>query len=53
MRTLTGKIQNQIAAAKAAAEGRIYVSMRAQFVQDSETGGRKQIEIATRVKPWW
>ncbi len=22
-------------------------------MQDSETGERKQIEIATRVKPWW
>lgn len=50
---LTGKIQDQIAAAKAAAEGGIYASKRAKFVQDSETGERKQIEIATRVKPWW
>lgn len=50
---LTGKISDQIAAAKAAAEGGIYASKRAKFVQDSETGERKQIEIATRVKPWW
>ena len=50
---LTGKIADQIAAAKAAAEGGIYASKRAKFVQDSETGERKQIEIATRVKPWW
>lgn len=50
---LTGKLQDQIAAAKAAAEGAIYASKRAKFVQDSETGERKQIEIATRVKPWW
>lgn len=50
---LTGKIQDQIAAAKAAAEGGIYASKRAKVVQDSETGERKQIEIATRVKPWW
>jgi len=32
---------------------RIYASKRAKFVQHSETGERKQIEIATRVKPWW
>lgn len=50
---LTGKIQDQIAAARAAAEGGVYASKRAKFVQDSETGERKQIEIATRVKPWW
>jgi hypothetical protein len=50
---LTGKLADQIAAAKAAAEGVIYASKRAKFVQDSETGERKQIEIATRVKPWW
>jgi hypothetical protein len=50
---LTGKISDQISAAKAAAEGAIYASKRAKFVQDSETGERKQIEIATRVKPWW
>ena len=50
---LTGKIADQIAAANAAAEGSIYASKRAKFVQHSETGERKQIEIATRVKPWW
>jgi hypothetical protein len=50
---LTGKISDQIAAVKAAAEGGIYASKRAKFVQDNETGERKQIEIATRVKPWW
>lgn len=50
---LTGKISDQIAAAKAATDGVIYASKRAKFVQDSETGERKQIEIATRVKPWW
>lgn len=50
---LTGKISDQIAAAKAATEGAVYASKRAKFVQDSETGERKQIEIATRVKPWW
>jgi hypothetical protein len=50
---LTGKIADQIAAARAATEGGNYASKRAKFVQDSETGERKQIEIATRVKPWW
>lgn len=38
---LTGKIADQIAAAKAAADGGIYSSKRAKFLQDSETGERK------------
>lgn len=50
---LTGKLSDQIAAAKAATEGGTYVSKRVKFVQDSESGERKQVEIATRVKQWW
>ena len=50
---LTGKITDQIAAAKAAAEGGVYVSRRTKFVQDGESGERKQVETATRVKQWW
>ncbi len=50
---LTGKLTDQIAAAKAAAEGSVYASKRTKFVQDGESGERKQVEVATRVKPWW
>ena len=50
---LTGKLQDQIAAAKAATEGGTYAATRVKFVQDSESGERKQVEIATRVKQWW
>jgi N12 class adenine-specific DNA methylase len=50
---LTGKLQDQIAAAKAATTGDTYASKRVKFVQDSESGERKAVEIATRVKQWW
>jgi hypothetical protein len=50
---LTGKIQDQIAAAKAATEGGIYTSRRMKVVKDAESGERKQVEISTRVKQWW
>jgi hypothetical protein len=41
---------DQIAAANAATDGGIYAAKRVKFVQDSESGERKQVEIATRVK---
>jgi hypothetical protein len=50
---LTGKITDQIAAAKAAAEGGVYVSRRVKFVRDGESGERQQVETVTRVKQWW
>jgi hypothetical protein len=50
---LTGHIAHQISAAKAATEGGTYAAKRVKFVQDSESGERKQVEIATRVKQWW
>jgi hypothetical protein len=50
---LTGALAKQIAAAKAAANGDTYTAKRVKFVQDSESGERKQVEIATRVKQWW
>jgi N12 class adenine-specific DNA methylase len=50
---LTGKLLDQIAAAKAATSGDTYASKRVKFVQDSESGERKAVEIATRVKQWW
>lgn len=50
---LTGKLEDQIAAAKAATEGGIYVAKRMKTVKDDESGDRKQVEITTRVKQWW
>ena len=50
---LTGKLLDQIAAAKAATVGGAYAAKRMKFVQDSESGERRQVEIATRVKQWW
>lgn len=50
---LTGKLDDQIASAKAAIEGGIYAAKRVRYVQDSETGERKQVEIAAHVRPWW
>ena len=50
---LTGKIENQIAAAKAAIEGRTFTATRVKLVQDSESGSRRQVQNDVRVKPWW
>ena len=50
---LTGHLGHQIAYAKAANAGEIYAKNRVEFVTDGETGERKQVEISTRVKPWW
>lgn len=50
---LTGKLGDQISYAKAVIAGSTYAAKRVKFVQDSESGERKQVEIATRVKQWW
>ena len=50
---LTGKLDHQILAAKAAIAGESYAAKRVKFVKDSESGERKQVELSTRVKPWW
>jgi hypothetical protein len=50
---LTGKLNHQIAAAKAASEGGNYAAKKLKFIKDDETGERKQVEVATRVKHWW
>lgn len=50
---LTGKIAHQIAAAKAHIAGDTYAAKRAKFVKDAESGERKQVEMSTRVRPWW
>ena len=50
---LTGHLAHQIALAKAANVGDVYAAKKVKFVTDTETGERKQVEIATRVKPWY
>jgi hypothetical protein len=50
---LTGKIDHQLSYAKAVNAGGTYAAKSLKFVQDGETGDRKQVEVATRVKPWW
>ncbi len=50
---LTAHLDHQIAAAKAATEGGVYAAKRMKFVRDNESGERKQVEMATRVKEWW
>lgn len=44
---------SRFAYAKAAVAGDVYAAKKVKFVTDSETGDRKPVEIATRVKPWW
>ena len=50
---LTGKLEDQIRYAKAVTTGGTYAAKRVRFVQDADSGERKQVEIATRVKQWW
>jgi hypothetical protein len=50
---LTGKIEDQIRYAKVLTAGVTYAAKRVRFVQDANSGERKQVEIATRVKQWW
>jgi len=50
---LTGKIEDQIAYAKALTSGGTYGAKRVKFVQDAESSERKQVAMATRVKQWW
>ncbi|MCD6665981.1 MAG: hypothetical protein LT081_07875 [Hydrogenophaga sp.] len=50
---LTGKIDLQIALAKAQAEGSVFAATRTKAIKDSETGLRKHVETALTVRPWW
>lgn len=50
---LTVKIEDQIAHAKALTSGGTYASKRVKFVRDADSGERKQVETAARVKQWW
>jgi hypothetical protein len=50
---LTGKIEEQIAYAKAVASGDTFSPTRKRVVKDAETGLKKHVETAVTVKPWW
>lgn len=50
---LTGKIDLQIALAKAQTEGSVFAATRTKTITDRETGLRKHVETALTVRPWW
>ena len=50
---LTGKLDLQIALAKAQTEGSVFAATRKKTIKDSETGLRKHVETALTVRPWW
>ncbi|PKO68887.1 MAG: hypothetical protein CVU22_06995 [Betaproteobacteria bacterium HGW-Betaproteobacteria-16] len=50
---LTGKLDLQIALAKAQTEGADFVASRKKTVIDSETGLKKRVDAAMTVRPWW
>ena len=49
---LVGRIEEQIALATAAVEGRIYAPSKLKTVTD-EDGVRRTVETAKKVKQWW
>jgi len=50
---LCGRLDEQLAIAKAAVAGEIYQPTKTRSYIDSETGLRKQAVVHKRVKPWW
>ena len=50
---LTGKIDLQIALAKAQTEGVDFVASRKKTVIDRETGLKKRVDAAMTVRQWW
>lgn len=50
---LSNQLWEQIELASAAADGKIFAPMRMRTVKDKQTGERKTIEAAKRVKQWW
>lgn len=50
---LCGRLDEQLAIAKAAATGDSYQPTKTRSYIDSETGLRKQTVVPKRVKPWW
>lgn len=50
---LCGRLDEQLAIAKAAVTGDSYQPTKTRSYIDSETGLRKQAVVPKRVKPWW
>jgi len=50
---LIGRIEEQIALATALAEGRIYAPTKTKVVVDADSGEKRSVEAAKRVKQWW
>lgn len=50
---LCGRLDEQLAIAKAAITGDTYQPTKTRSYVDSETGLRKQTVVTKRVKPWW
>jgi hypothetical protein len=50
---LTGKLDLQIALAKAQTEGADFVASRKKTVIDRETGLKKRVDAAMTVRQWW
>ena len=50
---LTSQLEDQIASAKAASGGAVFVAHRQKSVRDKQTGERVQVEISRKVRQWW
>ena len=50
---LMGKLKDQIALARAAAEGGSFQAQRQRSIVDPETGLRRSVAVPRRIRPWW
>jgi TRAP-type mannitol/chloroaromatic compound transport system substrate-binding protein len=48
-----GKLKDQIALARAAAEGASFQAHRQRSIVDPETGLRRSVSVPRRIRPWW
>ena len=50
---LIGKLKDQIALARAAAEGASFQAHRQRTIVDADTGLRRSVSVPRRIRPWW
>jgi len=50
---LLGKLKDQIALARAAAEGVAFQAHRQRTIVDADTGLRRSVAVPRRIRPWW
>jgi len=50
---LIAKLEEQIALATALVEGRIYAPIKTKVVVDADSGEKRSVEAAKRMKQWW